>query len=147
MKKENSVRLYNVMFPIWLLMMLPAIWLVILPANFVVDSLVVLITLACLHYEGKKEVWKKSILRVWIIGFVSDMIGAALILGIYSLLVSVVDWEIHRPPLEQIITIPGIALAGVLIYFLNRKLSFRKTSLDAAQIHKISWALAIATAP
>ena len=146
-KKEKSVRLYNVMFPIWLLMLIPVLWIWLLPINFFVDSLVVLGTMAYFHYEGKKQVWKKSILRVWGIGFLSDMIGALLIFGIYSLVVSTVNWEVHMPPLEQIITLPGIALAGVMIYYLNRKFAFRKTDLDPSQIHKICLALAVFTAP
>ena len=35
MKKE--VRLYNVLFPIWLLWIFPQVWLVLLPGNLLID--------------------------------------------------------------------------------------------------------------
>lgn len=38
MKKD--MKLYNVIFPIWMLFFLPPVRLVVLPANFVIDSLV-----------------------------------------------------------------------------------------------------------
>ena len=38
---KNNLRLYNILFPIWLFWLWPTvIWLVILPANFVIDTLV-----------------------------------------------------------------------------------------------------------
>ena len=45
------------------------------------------------------------------------------------------------------ITIPGVILAGVLIYFLNLKFSFKKTDLEPAQIRFLSLMLALFTAP
>ena len=39
MKNHRSVRLYNVMFPIWFFFFFPIVWLLILPVNFLVDSL------------------------------------------------------------------------------------------------------------
>ena len=50
-------------------------------------------------------------------------------------------------PGGMLCALPGLVLAGVLIYFLNRRFSFRKTGLDEGQVKKLSLALAIATAP
>ena len=50
-------------------------------------------------------------------------------------------------PGTTIISIPGVLLSGVLIYFFNRKLSFGRQELTAVQIHKLSLALAVFTAP
>ena len=35
--KNTDVRLYNVLFPVWLLWFFPVTWIVVLPANFVID--------------------------------------------------------------------------------------------------------------
>ena len=43
--KKGRVKLYNVLFPVWMLMMFPGMWLIILPGNFIIDSLVLLITM------------------------------------------------------------------------------------------------------
>ena len=49
MKKE--VRLYNVLFPVWLLWLFPQIFLIVAPANLLVDCLV--LTLALMGLKTK----------------------------------------------------------------------------------------------
>ena len=151
MKKDNSVRLYNIMFPIWFLFFFPVLWLIILPVNFGVDSLVLMLSAKRQGLEDRKALWKKHILPVWGIGFLSDLLGGGLLFGIYLLLVEsplVGTWM--NPvlfPGSVITAIPGVILAGVLIYFLNKKLTFRKSQLDPAVIHKLCLHLALWTAP
>lgn len=148
MKKET--RLYNVLFPVWLMYLWPTvIWLIIIPGNFLVDSLVLILAMKCFKFEqDRKQVWKKSILPVWLFGFLSDLIGAAIIYGLMYLFDLVVpQFNTFLSPGGQLIAIPGILLAGVLIYFFNKKVSFRKTDLSPEQIKKLSFALAVWTAP
>ena len=45
---NKPVKLYNAIFPIWILIIFPTTWLIVLPANFVIDLLVMLITLKCM---------------------------------------------------------------------------------------------------
>lgn len=148
MKKE--VKLYNVLFPVWMLYIFPIFWVVILPANFVVDSAVLLLTMTALKIDGRFSVYKQTILRVWGIGFLSDILGAAplFLLTVFDLLPdSATLMNLHGKPMELLTMLPPILLAGILIYFLNRRFSFRKTDLSAAQIHRLSFTLAIVTAP
>lgn len=51
MKKE--VRLYNVLFPIWLLWIFPQVWLVLLPGNLLIDCLVLTGALFVLKCRSK----------------------------------------------------------------------------------------------
>lgn len=148
-QKNDGIRLYNLMFPIWMMILFPTIFWIFLPINFIVDSVVLAAALAVFHYEQKGKVWVRSILRVWVFGYLADVVGALLILGIFYILDGVlcVSVPLWRAPYEQLMTLPGIALAGVLIYFLNRRFSFRKTALDPEQIRRLSLALAIFTAP
>ena len=74
-KKET--RLYNILFPLWGVYLMPIWWAIILPANFIMDSLVFIVLLVILGIPGKKEKYKKCILRIWGYGFLSDIIGAA----------------------------------------------------------------------
>lgn len=144
MKKDE--RIYNVMFPIWMFYILPTwLLLIILPVNFAVDSLFLL--LAAKHYklENKLVVWKKSILKIWIIGFLCDFAGAGLCLGIL-LLSSLCNLDIGYYG-AFLIAIPAVIFSGVLIYFVNRWISFRNTGIDKALVHKLCLALAIFTAP
>ena len=151
MKKDNSVRLYNIMFPIWFLLLFPPLWLVILPVNFGVDSLVLMLSARKQQVEDRKALWKKHILPVWGIGFLSDILGAVLLFGLYLLIVEspLVDTWLNPVlfPGSVITAIPGVILAGFLIYILNKKLTFRKSQLDPAVIHRLCLHLAIFTAP
>ena len=151
MRKTNSVRLYNVMFPIWFFFFFPVTWLLILPVNFGVDSLVLMLSARRQQVEERKALWKKHILPVWGIGFLSDLIGAGLVFLLYLLVAEspLVDTFMNPVlfPGTTIISLPGAVLAGVMIYFLNKKLTFRKSELDPMVIHRLCLHLAIFTAP
>ena len=149
--RKKEIRLYNLLFPIWMFFIWPSVlWLILLPANFVIDSVVLLLAMDALRLENRISLWKKSIVRIWLIGFLSDFIGAALIF----VLMLVSDWlklpfNLILFPATTIIAIPGVLLAGVLIFFLNKRFSFQKLQdeLSGEQIHKLCLALAIFTAP
>lgn len=146
--KKKDTRLYNVLFPIWLFYLLPTkAWLWIIPANFLIDSLVIWLSARRQGLEAK-TVWKKRILSAWIFGFVSDFLGAGVVYVIYAAL-SVIPAvpNLIRFPWTTLISIPGVIVAGVLIYFLNKKETFRKSGLDAAEIHRLCLRLAAFTAP
>ena len=124
---------------------------VILPVNFGVDSLVLMLSARKQGVEDRKSLWKRHILPVWGIGFLSDLLGSALLLGIYVLLAEspLVDTWMNPIffPGSVIMAIPGVILAGFLIYILNKKLTFRKSQLEPAVIHKLCLHLALWTAP
>ena len=67
--KKGKTKLYNVLFPVWMLMMFPGMWLIILPGNFIIDSLVLLITMKILNYADKKMFYKKHILMIFIFNY------------------------------------------------------------------------------
>lgn len=148
----KPVVLYNVMFPIWFFFLLPTyLWLILLPANFAIDSLVLLVAVTAYHYRSNiKEsltIWKSSILKIWLIGFASDFVGAALIFALYTLLEPRLSINLVLFPWTTLLTIPGVLLAGGLIYRLNRRFSFGRCALDPKQIRKLSLTLAVCTAP
>lgn len=148
---KNEVRLHNVLFPIWFFFVFPTVaWKLLLPANFVIDSVVLLAAAARLGLEKpqRRTVYRQSILPVWLIGFFSDAVGGALIFG----LTFAHGWlylpgDIWRFPGTTLISLPGVLAAGVLIYWLNRTLSFRRSGLATATLHKLCLALAVFTAP
>lgn len=146
-QKPNGVRVYNVMFPVYMIFLFfPLTWLVILPFNFAFDSLVLALAMRRWQMQDKMGLWKKSILRVWLFGFAADIAGAGLITLLYYLTNSVLDF-LDFTSWEPLIVLPCVALAGLLIYLLDKKWAFGKTALDAAQRHKLALALAIFTAP
>ena len=145
---KRQLRLYNVLFPIWMLFLWPGVWLILLPGNFLIDSLVLLLAMTALGYAGRKAVWKSAIFKVWGFGFAADLAGAGITLGLMLLLDRLApQWNTFLVPGGQLLVLPGIAIAGVLIYLLNRRFSFQRTALTAEQIHRLSLALAVFTAP
>lgn len=147
MKKET--RLYNVLFPVWMFFLIPtAVWLLILPGNFLVDTLVLVLWMYRRKMENKLQLWKRSILPVWLLGFLSDFVGAGLTMAIMFLLEEIApNVALHLFPAATLMALPGVLLAGVLIYFLNRRFVFRKSGLSPEEIHSVCLTLALWTAP
>ena len=142
-------RLYNILFPMWLFYLLPTgVWLIILPANFLIDSLVLYFGGRYLHIKILVKLWKRCIFRIWVIGFISDILGALLILAV-ALLVDKIchEWNTFYFPGATLIAVPGVLLSAVSIFFFNRRFAFVNTDLDDRIINKLCWILAIFTAP
>ncbi len=136
MKKDT--RLYNVIFPFWMLLLLPTTWLIIVPANFVIDSLVLIIAMLVFKMQDKKQIYKKCILKVFLFGFLSDIIGSGLMLVTLLL-----EWSATAD--ELYFTIPALIISGVLIFVFDYFISFKK--LEKPMRLRLALTFAIATAP
>lgn len=157
-KKINGARLYNVMFPVWFLLVFPIAWLVVLPVNFLIDSLVILLALKVLRF-GRGEmfaVWKKCILLVWLFGFGADIAGAALLFLTqlipgggwwYDFIVGPVAFNPFDNPFALGFVLLITAVSGFLIYVFNVKAALRRTSLNGSQKRVTALLLALLTAP
>ena len=71
--KKKGTKLYNVLFPLWMLMLFPQVWLIVLPGNFIIDSLVLIISLFVLKISDKKSKYKKYILKIYGFGMLSEV--------------------------------------------------------------------------
>ena len=156
MKKQKT--LYNMMFPIWSLWIIPVTWIVVLPANFLVDLLVVVLTMTYLKIPDIKQNVKAVILRVWLMDFVADFIGS-----VYMFLVTELDfgrndqwWEeiresVFHNPLQSIggfiWTTISVLFAAVFLYFINTLWCLEKAGLNDSQRKKLALSIAIFTAP
>ena len=160
---HKDCRLYNVIFPVWLIWLFPVSLLIVLPANFIIDSLVLLIFMAAVRAEGRREIYKKSILKIWGCGFFADCIGSLFLFTI-SMLDSMIpaldasDWfydNITNPisfnPFKSVwgvvIIVLIIAVSGFFIYLFDYKFALNKTSLSDRDRRRAALSLAIATAP
>lgn len=162
LKNSPGVPLYNVMFPIWLLWLFPISWLVILPANFAIDLLVVFLTLKKCQVENVRQQTKAVIFRVWLLGFAADFIGTAL-LFVCTMLpdfnqTAAGEWwydnitgPVSLNPFESLWALLLIALcvfvSGLCIYWLNRRFGLKKAALSDWQRRKLALSLALFTAP
>lgn len=159
---NRSCRVYNVIFPIWFLWLVPLTWVVVLPANFLIDLLVVWLTLRCLRIESAGRQARAVIWKVWGFGFLSDFIGTAVLFPSMALdfnsrtpfgkwwydnITSPVAYNPLKNPLAAAWVVLAVAAAGVCIYFFNKKISFRNTDLTPRQKHAAALAMAVFTAP
>ena len=123
-----------------MLILFPSFWLIVFPANFIVDSLVLIISMYALKLEEKKQFYKKRILWVFGFGMLSDIIGALYMLG-FMMLFENYNIEVDNP----ILTLPALVISAALIFVFNYYVTFRK---DEKQLrYKLSWIFAVATAP
>ena len=129
MKREH--RLYNVIFPIWMLVLFPQVWLIVIPGNLLVDCLVLFLTLLALRHRDKGGVVKQLWWKFWLLGFAADAIGVAWMLLGWLLAVPFGSWWessvghiMHNAfvhPAAFLWTLAGVAIAGVCIYFFDKK--------------------------
>lgn len=155
---RKDVKLYNVLFPIWMLCLFPVTWLIVLPGNYIIDFAVVALTMKFLKLPDIINTTKTVISKVWIMGFVADFIETA---GMYlsNFLDSWVDsdfsyglmFAVNYNPFESIwgllwVTV-CVILTAVLIYIFNYKWCLKKAEFDDAQRKKVALSLAIFTAP
>ena len=155
MKREH--RLYNVIFPIWMLALFPQVWLIVIPGNLLVDCLVLLLTLLALKHRDKGGVVKQLWWKFWLLGFAADAIGVAWMLLGWLLAVPFGSWwessvghimhNAFAHPAAFLWTLVGVALAGVCIYCFDKKAMGRCDLLTAREKHIIALAMALVTAP
>ncbi len=139
MKNNKEIRFYNILFPIWFLLFIPLAWVVVLPANFIIDSLVILITMKLIGVEFKKKMYKKSIFKVWCLGFLSDAIGAAF------LFLTMWVFELAVPGEDYLYLAIAVLISAIFIFIFNYKISFK--GYDRNVRFKMALSLAILTAP
>ena len=160
MKRDE--KLYNVLFPLWFLLLVPISWLIVIPANFVIDLLALLLAMKLLRMPDIGKNLKSAVLKSWLAGFAADLIGGgAMFLSVLAgefLPDPVRSWVYHNITEAVMInpfssvggflwTAVCVALAGGIIYLLNLKFCLKKTSLDLAQKRKLALAMALVTAP
>ena len=136
--QNKPVRLYNVLFPLWFLMIFPVMWLIVLPGNFLIDSLVLIISLRVLKIGERKSWYKRHILPIFGFGLLADVIGAAFLFLMLVL-------EVYNFDNEPWLTIPAMLLSAGLIFVFNYFVTFRKAEKPIRL--RLALTFAIVTAP
>ena len=154
---RRETRLYNVILPIWMLLLFPQVWLIVIPGNLIVDMAVLLLALAALRHAGKGAVVRQLWWKLWLLGFAADAVGVTwMFLGVLlyiplgSLWESTVGHIAHNAfahPAAFLWTLAGVALAGACIYFFDRRAMRGCPLLTPRERHVIALALAVVTAP
>ena len=137
--KNSDIKLYNVLFPFWMLLLFPQMWAIVLPGNFIIDSIVLIISMFALKMTEKKQFYKRHIFQIWGFGMLSDIVGAA-----YMFLL-MWAFEVGSMGDELYLTIPALIISAALIFVLNYFVTFRKS--DKVLRLKLALTFTIVTAP
>ena len=161
MIKNNDFKTYNILLPIWMLVFFPSwAWLVLIPANYLIDRIVLRWSLGDMADKGifcRKHTWK-----ICLAGFLSDFIGALIMFAVFmassaadsgssegSFLYKIaygVGFDPFGNVMGFVIVTVSIAIAGVAIYLLDRRILSR-AGLSIEQAKKSALRLALITAP
>ena len=141
-RKNKPIRLYNVFFPLWIILMFPLCWPIVGVVNFLFDSLVLLISLIFVRVPEKDEFYGRHIWKVFGFGFLSDILGA---LGMYLIMLLLSPFPINVLGDELYLTVSGLIISAVLIFVFNYFITFRKHDFKVKRT--LSLIFAIATAP
>lgn len=159
---KKDIKLYNLIFPIWFLLFLPYSWIVVLPANFLIDLTVTAVAMKCFKIDSIKQKVKSVILKVWIFGFAADFIGAAFMFASniiefgdnttlnkwwYTNIISAVNYTPFKSIYGALWVAVCVIITAVFIYIFNYKICLKTLDIDADQKKKIALTLAICTAP
>ena len=135
----KETKLYNVLFPFWMLLMLPWLWGVVIFGNFLIDSLILLVCMLSLKMAAKKQFYKKHILKVYFFGLLADIIGAV------YMIVLMVFFNVGSMGDELYLTLPALAISAVMIFIFDYFISFKSSEKKTRFV--CSLVFAIATSP
>lgn len=146
----KKIKLYNVLFPIWMIVWFPTpLWLILIPLNYGMDYLVLRLT----SKDLDTKLINKLSIKTCLIGFLADFVGALfLFLLIYlggALNISIFDnigWNPFASIISLFAIVVAIGISGFIIYKLNKKL-FIKNNINNDKAKYISKWLTIITSP
>lgn len=139
----------NIFFPTWMLPAFPTlIWPVLIAGNLAVDSLVLFLWARSRQISDIKAIWKKSILRICLFGFLADLLASAFLYLIVAISDSFgADFNVYWGIGSSLYGGLGCLVAFLLIWFFNCKFTLRKTGLSQGQVKSAALTIAIFTTP
>lgn len=160
--KTKELTLYNLMFPVWLLWLFPQTWIFVLPANFLIDLLVVLLTMRFIHVQNIRKNVRSVILRTWLCGFAADFVGTFVLTAVNFLpvrddtafgiwwerrLIGPTSYDPFKTVEAFLFVTACVVLSAFVIYLLNVKFCLKRADMSEIQKKKLALSLAVFTAP
>jgi hypothetical protein len=157
---KKGIKLYNVIFPIWFLIFFPPVIFITLIGNFIIDSLVTILCFAVFKLSSfkldLKTFYKRNVLKVWMFGFLSDIIGAALLftisvfgtgLGLPNEYLTGINFDPFGNPPALFIIIFAMLVSAAFILFFNYRFTFVRQIEDKKLRFKVALTIALITMP
>lgn len=142
----KSIKLYNVIFPIWLIIMMPPFVFVAAILNLMIDGTVIYLMVRINKIRLELKELRTSIIKAWGFGMLADLVGMLMLLFIGMNFNSLEVYNVWKEPLSLVIYIIVVLIVGLAIYLFNYRMFFKK-GLDKNLSFKIGMAMGIITAP
>lgn len=140
----NHTKLYNVIFPLWIIIFVPPYAFIPLVGNLLINGIVIYAMLRIHRIDVQKQFFVQRVLATWGFGFLADIAGAVLLYFCSEMLdVGVLIWS---NPKDFLVYLGAVLFTGYLIYLFNRWL-FSRHPLTAPFAYKIGCAMGSITAP
>ena len=144
---KNTIKFYNLFIPVWMMFLMPPLLIISIVVNLIVDALVVIVVLKINKTELSSHTMYKTILKVFGLGYLADMIGLAILLILYRVFSSVINqFNIWENPISVIVHFVVIGITAIIIFNFNR-IVFRKLRIDEEVVFRLAMSMAIITAP
>ena len=140
--KKHEV-LYDIVFPLWSLLIMPSAWIFVIPINFIIDSVVLFFAMAFLEIQEKKKFYLHSVWKVFLFGFLADLIGVLVLLLLSFSQIFQINFDGLYDDFRSIIF--ALIVSAVFIYIFNYYVSFKKC--DSDKRFKLSLIITVTTAP
>ena len=121
---KKDIKLYNVLFPLWMILLFPICWLIVISGNFIIDSLVLIISINILKLPEKKQFYQHHILKIFAFGMLADIIGSIYMLTNLSI-------GFSKTGDEPYLTIPALTISTVLIFVFNYFFTFKDCNTNS----------------
>ena len=156
MKNKRTVKLYNVLFPIWLIVFIPSpLWLVLIPLNYAIDCFVLRRSLK--GRDDEDAVCAKCEWKICLAGFAADLAGAVFMFGEMLLsdrflprLSDKIGYGLSMDPFHNIWTfcsvLTAVVISAAIIFFADKAI-LMKDGLDKGTAFRAAVNLAVFTAP
>ena len=143
------------MVPFWFMIAVPSMWLILLPLDFIVCTVVLFLSSKLFSVGGFKDFYKKTILKALAVNLTSQIIGS---LFLFLSQGNFGEWwyefittPVALNPLDNVyalvFTVAGIAVAGIASYFFHRKITLAKLDLSEKLLRSTALTLAVLTLP
>lgn len=143
---KKKFKLYNFLAPFWMwAWLLPSMWVIILPGNFIIDSIVLIISMFALRIPDKIKTYWNRIFVVFGFGLLSDFLASAAMYAAMFITGKIGFHNVFSLGDELYLTIPGLLIAMALIFVFNYYITFRK--MPKSTRFKLALIFAVVTAP
>lgn len=140
-------RFHNVIFPLLITMFLPPLVIIPLIGNLIIDGMIYYLFLNRSRWMPPRKQLVLTIISAWVLGFLADVAGAALLVAAAELLPLNIDLvRVWSSPSNIIIFLVTIILVGLMIYLLNRLL-LKTIHAPRPTAGLVALAMGIITAP